>query len=128
MLAPVSELMLWKWMCDCQESIDGLWPVASRISLRAYSIPDEVTAFFDWPNPSSLTEMSTRNLPGGKGWPEHNADNLTSICEPIVYKMWEPWRLTILWASMACYRDGFTGIETIYFNKNVEFIGNIVSR
>jgi hypothetical protein len=32
-----------------------------------------------------LTEMSTRNLPGGKGWPARKADNLTAICEPIVY-------------------------------------------
>jgi hypothetical protein len=36
------------------------------------------------------------------------ADNLTVICEPIVYKMWEPQRLTALWASTACYRDSFT--------------------
>jgi hypothetical protein len=32
----------------------------------------------------SLTEISTRNLPGGKGWSERKADNLTAICEPIV--------------------------------------------
>jgi hypothetical protein len=31
-----------------------------------------------------LTEMSTRNLPEGKGRPAPNADNLTTICEPIV--------------------------------------------
>jgi hypothetical protein len=31
-----------------------------------------------------LIEMSTRNLPGGKGWPAPKADNLTTICEPIV--------------------------------------------
>jgi hypothetical protein len=31
-----------------------------------------------------LTEMSTRNLPGGKGQLLHKADNLTAICEPIV--------------------------------------------
>jgi hypothetical protein len=31
-----------------------------------------------------LTEMSTRNLPWGKGRPESKADNLTAICEPIV--------------------------------------------
>jgi hypothetical protein len=31
-----------------------------------------------------LTEMSTRNLPGGKGRPAHKADNLTAICEPFV--------------------------------------------
>jgi hypothetical protein len=54
------------------------------------SIPDEVTGFFIWPNPSSrimtlestqpLTEMSTRNLPGGKGQLARKADNLTAIC------------------------------------------------
>jgi hypothetical protein len=52
--------------------------------------------FFNLPNPSSrtmalvstqpLTEMSTRNIPGGKGWPVRKADNLTAICELIVYK------------------------------------------
>jgi hypothetical protein len=32
-----------------------------------------------------LTEMSTRNLPGGdKGRPARKADNLTAICELIV--------------------------------------------
>jgi hypothetical protein len=30
------------------------------------------------------TDISTRNLPGGKGRPTHRADNLTAICEPIV--------------------------------------------
>jgi hypothetical protein len=29
-----------------------------------------------------LTEMSTKNLPGGKG--RSGADNLAAICEPIV--------------------------------------------
>jgi hypothetical protein len=55
--------------------------------------PDEVD-FFNSPNPSSrtmalgstksLTEMSTRNLPGGKGRPARKADNITAICEPIL--------------------------------------------
>jgi hypothetical protein len=31
-----------------------------------------------------LTDMSTRNLPGGKGRPARKADNLTAICEPII--------------------------------------------
>jgi hypothetical protein len=31
-----------------------------------------------------LTEMCTGNLPGGKGRPAREADNLTTICEPIV--------------------------------------------
>jgi hypothetical protein len=44
---------------------------------------------FNWPNPCScamawgstqpLTEMSIRNLPGGKGWSAHKTDNLTAI-------------------------------------------------
>jgi hypothetical protein len=33
-----------------------------------------------------LTEMSTRNIPGGEGRPARKADNVTAICEPIVYK------------------------------------------
>jgi hypothetical protein len=31
-----------------------------------------------------LTEMSTRDLPGGKGRPARKADNLTAISKPIV--------------------------------------------
>jgi hypothetical protein len=38
------------------------------------------------------------------------ADNLTDICEPIIQKIWEPRRLTTLWASTACYRDSVTFI------------------
>jgi hypothetical protein len=54
----------------------------------------------------ALTEMSTKNLSGGGGGrPARNADNLTSISEPIV---WERGRLTTLWASTACYGDSFT--------------------
>jgi hypothetical protein len=47
-------------------------------------IPNEAIGFFNLPNPSSrimalestqpLTEMSTRNLPGGKGWQACKAD------------------------------------------------------
>jgi hypothetical protein len=58
------------------------------------SFPDEVIGFFNGPNPSSrtvalgstqpLTEMSTRNHPGGKGRPELKDDNLIAICEPTV--------------------------------------------
>jgi hypothetical protein len=32
----------------------------------------------------TLTEMSTRNIPGGKGRPARKADNLAAICEPTV--------------------------------------------
>jgi hypothetical protein len=33
----------------------------------------------------AVTEMRTKNIPGGKGQPACKADNLTDICEPIVY-------------------------------------------
>jgi hypothetical protein len=66
---------------------------ATRLKI-AGSISDEVIGFFNLPNPSSrimalgstqpLTEMSTRNLPGGKGRTACEADNLTAVCEPIV--------------------------------------------
>jgi hypothetical protein len=82
------------------------------------SSPDDVIGFFNLPNPSShtialgstrpLTETSTRNLPGCKGRPACKADNLTANCKPIFYKMWEPRRLTTLWAFTACYRNSFT--------------------
>jgi hypothetical protein len=56
-----------------------------------------------------LTEMSTRDLTGGKWRPVLKAD-LTAICEPISYQVWEPRRLTTLWAPTACYRDNFTSL------------------
>jgi hypothetical protein len=71
-----------------------LKPYATTSRKVAGSIPDEVIGFFNSRNPSSrtmtlrstqpLTEMSTRNLPGGKGRPTRKADNLTVICEPTI--------------------------------------------
>jgi hypothetical protein len=59
----------------------------------AGSISDEIR-IFNLPNPSSramalgltqrLTEMKTRNLHGNESRPEREADNPTTICEPIV--------------------------------------------
>jgi hypothetical protein len=57
--------------------------------------------------------MSTRNLPGGKGWSTRKANNLTVICEPIFYKILEPGRLKTLWASTAYYRDSFTSAHIL---------------
>jgi hypothetical protein len=54
-----------------------------------------------------LTEMSTRNIPGCEGRPARKAGDLTAICEPTVYKMWEPQHLTILWIATARYREFF---------------------
>jgi hypothetical protein len=52
-------------------------------------IPDEVIGFFNWPNPSCctmalgstqpLTEMSTRSLPGGKGWPTASPPSVSRL-------------------------------------------------
>jgi hypothetical protein len=63
-----------------------------------------------------LTEMSTRNLPGDKGRPARKAENLAAICEPIVWKMWEPRCLTTLWAFTAFYRDSFIFIYIYIFD------------
>jgi hypothetical protein len=72
-----------------------------------------------------LTEMSTRNLPGGKWQPARVADNLATICKPIVQKMLEPRPLTTLWAFMACYRDAGAGTITpflAFFNSNTTYV------
>jgi hypothetical protein len=45
------------------------------------------------------------------GRPTRKADNLTAICEPLVYKMWEPRCLIALWPSEVCYYDRFTFVE-----------------
>jgi hypothetical protein len=42
-----------------------------------------------------------------EGQPACKADSLTTICEPNVYKMWEPQRLTTQSACMACHGDSF---------------------
>jgi hypothetical protein len=62
------------------------------------------------------TEMSTRNLPCGKGRTARRADNLTAIYESIVWKMWEPRCLPFLRASTAFFKGGFT---CIFFGRNI---------
>jgi hypothetical protein len=71
---------------------------------------------------STQPVMSTRNLPGGKGPPVHETDNLTAVCEPIVREMWGPRRLIELWASTTCYRDSFTFYYTLSLTKYTLFI------
>jgi hypothetical protein len=65
-----------------------------------------------------LTEMSTRNFPGGKGRPANKADNLTPVCEPNVQKMWQPRPLTTLWVFTACYRDSFHFLWGVESDEN----------
>jgi hypothetical protein len=66
---------------------------------------------FNWPNfPADcgpgVDSASNRNEYRESSW------------ESIVYKMWEPRRLTTLWASTACYRDSFTFFT--YVNISVD--------
>jgi hypothetical protein len=94
------------------------WGTMLQAERSPVQIPMRSLDFFNWPNPSSctmalgltqpLTGMSSRNRPGGQGRPASGADNLTTICEPTVLKMWQPQHLTTLWGFMACYRDSFT--------------------
>jgi hypothetical protein len=64
--------------------------------------------------------MNTRNLRVGRRRPALMPDSLTAVCEPIVYKMWRPRRLTTLWISTACYRDSFVN-ESVNFVHHVAF-------
>jgi hypothetical protein len=114
-------MLLWEDWIDkriggARDSVFG-WGTILQAGRSRVRFPMRSLNFFNWPNPSSrtmalgstqpLTEMSTKNLPGSKGWPEHKADNLTAICKPTVYKMWEPRRFTTLRAFTACYKDSF---------------------
>jgi hypothetical protein len=77
---------------------------------------------FNWPNPSSRTmalgstqpliQMSTRNLPGVKGGRRVGLSTSPSFVSRLSGNMWEPRRLTTLWAFTACYRDSFTFFKT----------------
>jgi hypothetical protein len=76
--------------CVAHDSIVG-WGTMLQAERSWVWFSNEVIGFFNWPNPSRAqgstqprTEMSSRNLPGGKGHPARKAGNLTTICEPIV--------------------------------------------
>jgi hypothetical protein len=88
-----------------------------RFPMRSFNFLNLYSCNMALVSTEPLTEMSTRNLPGGKGWPARKANNLTTICEPIVEKMWESRRLTTLRAFMVCYRDRFTFILPIKYNN-----------
>jgi hypothetical protein len=50
------------------------------MSLDFLNVSNPSRHFMSLGSTQPLTEMSTRNLPGGKGWPAYKADNLTAIC------------------------------------------------
>jgi hypothetical protein len=85
------------------------WGTMLQAGRSPVRVADEVDCF-NWPNLSSrnialastfpLTEMTTKNLSGGKKRTTHRTHNLAAICESNVWKMWEP--LVIIKASAAC--------------------------
>jgi hypothetical protein len=85
------------------------------------SIPGETIEILNWPKPSSrtialgstqpLTEISTKNLPGGKGWPVRKAGNLTT-----------------LWASTARYGNNFTFFTSIRWKWVISFTSRSLCR
>jgi hypothetical protein len=92
-----SQTALTGWSCGRER----LFPVKNEINFY----PSSRTMALRSTQP--LTEMCTRNLPGGKGRPARKADNLTAICYPIFYKIWESRLLKTPWDSKACYREIF---------------------
>jgi hypothetical protein len=75
--------------------------------------------FTKWPNPFSctlalrstqpLTLTSTKDFPNCRERPARKRENITAICEPIVWIMWEPQHLITYGAFTAWWRDSFTG-------------------
>jgi hypothetical protein len=84
-----------------------------RFPFRIFHTPNSSSHIMALVSTQPLTEMSTRNLPGGKGRLAPMAHKFTAIWEPIVLKMWGPRRLTILSAFTACYRRSFTFVLLI---------------
>jgi hypothetical protein len=57
-------------------AIDSMWVAHTTVIVPA--------ALWPWGSIQPLKEMSTRNLPGGRGRSARKSDNVTAICEPIV--------------------------------------------
>jgi hypothetical protein len=57
-------------------------------------------ALWPWSRLSLYQKRVPGNFLGGKGRSAHKAGNITAICGPSLYKMWEPRRFTTLWVSI----------------------------
>jgi hypothetical protein len=58
-----------------------------------------------WSQP--LTEMITRNVPGGKGWLVHKADNSLLTVSKLSRKFVSLDISQTQWACAACYKNSF---------------------
>jgi hypothetical protein len=71
--------------------------------------------------PWGLLSLYQKWVPGifleCKERPARMADNLDAISEPNVYIMWDPQRLTTLWAFTVCHRENFTFLFLILSKK-----------
>jgi hypothetical protein len=59
-----------------------------------------------------LTEMSTGDLPGGKGRAAGSQPH-RHLWASFLDKMWETRSLTTIWAATACYRDSFATHKSV---------------
>jgi hypothetical protein len=64
----------------------GRSPGRVPVEVDLFSLPNSASRTMALGLTEPLTEMSTRNLPGGKKRPAHRADNLAAICELNVWK------------------------------------------
>jgi hypothetical protein len=77
---------LWASFLDlyCEDGVRVCTVESVVCPLSSFNLANTCSRTMALGSTQPLTEMSTRNLPGGKGWPACNGDNLTAICEPIV--------------------------------------------
>jgi hypothetical protein len=112
-----------KAVCSCEKYVDFYLTTQRYIPEdRILQRKKFVKIMLNNSVPTPLTEMNSR-----KGRPALKAGNLTAICEPTVYKTWQPRRLTTLWASMICYRDSFTLLPTKHVPSSLPWIVRNVS-
>jgi hypothetical protein len=86
----------WLRSCATSRNVSGSNP---DYSLALFSVIKSFQLHIVLGFTQPLPEMSTRNIPGGKARPAYKADNLTAICEPIMYKAWHYQNLTTLFHS-----------------------------